>query len=110
MTANVLTRNILAYLNIMGIKAWRNNTGAVSMQGNANQRSRFVRYGVKGSGDILGVMRGGRFISIEIKAGRDKLRESQQEWIDEIEALGGIAFVARSEQDVVDRIEREMQV
>ena len=36
------------------------------------------------------------FIGVEVKAGRDQLRPDQKQFLDELKAAGGLAFVARS--------------
>ncbi|TGE21520.1 VRR-NUC domain-containing protein [Hymenobacter aquaticus] len=40
--------------------------------------------------------RDGVFIGIEVKAGRDQLRPEQKQFLDELKAAGGLAFVAHS--------------
>ena len=44
----------------------------------------------------------GRLIGIEIKAGKGIVSEYQKEFIDNINRAGGLAFVARSVDDVID--------
>ena len=109
-SANALTHSILEYLILRGAYAWRNNSGAARVEGNSNQRGRFIRYGKKGSGDILGILPNGKFLSVEVKAGRDRLRPEQQEFMDDINIRGGVAMVARSLDDVIERIEKELEL
>ncbi len=52
----------------------------------------------KGLPDIIAIIRG-RFVGIEVKAGKDKLSEHQQHRKFEIERAGGIYFEARSTDD-----------
>ena len=54
--------------------------------------------------DIVGIFKG-RFLGIEVKTERGKLSDHQKHFIDRINASGGIAFVARSYQDVVEKLE-----
>lgn len=109
-TANALTRHIIEYLTIIGCKAWRNQSGALKVEGKGNARGRYVRFGQKGSSDILAVMPpNGKLIAVEVKAGKDRLRPEQQAWLDEIESKGGIAIVAHSLDDVCDRIAKEFE-
>ena len=54
---------------------------------------------VNGTPDILAVI-GGRFVAIEVKAPAGKVSPIQQAQIDRINAAGGLAFVARSVDDV----------
>lgn len=52
----------------------------------------------KGIPDIIAVIKG-RFIGIEVKAGKDKLSEDQKRRKFEIERAGGLYFEARSTDD-----------
>lgn len=102
MKESALVKAILSYCHIRGIAAWRNNTGCVvaSYKG----RRRFVRYGHKGFADIFGVLPGGRFFAIECKTDKGRTTIEQDEFIDSINAIGGLAFVARSLDDVMDNL------
>lgn len=103
---NALTHAIIDYINGIGGRAWRNNTGTRAMnytRKNGTAGRSFLRFGEKGSGDVLAVRRG-VFYSIEVKTGRDKLSDDQIRWMDEINANGGVAFEARSIDAVMERI------
>lgn len=78
--------------------AWaqRQNTGAAKVGG------RFVRFGWKGCSDILGMMRDGRFLAIEVKAPKGKLRAEQAEFLNLVQKHGGVGFVARNCLDVAN--------
>ena len=58
--------------------------------------SRFI---INGVSDILGIYQGS-FLAIEVKTKTGKVSPEQQQFIDNINRLGGIAFVARSTDDV----------
>lgn len=88
--------------------AWRNNSGAVTIPAKPGQRRRFVRYGMAGSADILGVLSDGRFLAIEVKTPKGKLTFLQKEFIDKINQSGGLAFVARSVDEVESRLKKEL--
>ncbi|KKM19886.1 hypothetical protein LCGC14_1651140 [marine sediment metagenome] len=92
------TKLVLAmidYIRKQGHHAWRNNTGARQIKG------QWVQWGAKGSGDILVVVQpNGRFLSIEVKAGRNKATKNQEEWIAKVKQAGAVAGVARSFADV----------
>ncbi len=80
----------LQYLALRGCFCWRNNTGAFA--GEYKGRKRFVRYGLKGSSDILGVMPGGRLIAVETKRPKGgKLSPEQAAFIDAVNRAGGLA-------------------
>ena len=60
---------------------------------------------VSGIADILGIQRGtGRFIAIEVKTAKGKLSPFQTNFLNWINEAGGIAFVARSVDDVMARM------
>lgn len=93
-----LVRACLAFLEVRGIYAWRNNSGAVKTD------NRFIRYGKVGSCDILGILDDGRFLGIECKVGKRKTTMPQEEFMYAICSRGGVAFVARTIDDVADAI------
>jgi hypothetical protein len=72
----------LKYLARADIIAWRNSTGTACYGSGA--RNRWVRYGLPGSGDILGVLPGGRFLSVEAKSEAGRLSPEQKVWKDEV--------------------------
>ena len=94
----IILAQILAYLKMRRVYAWRNNTGAVKLEGRSG--SRFVRYGMKGSSDILGILDDGRFLAIEVKAPTGRATPEQSCFLGEIRARGGVAFIARSAEEV----------
>jgi penicillin-binding protein-related factor A (putative recombinase) len=61
-----------------------------------NNRSRWE---IKGVSDILGVWKG-RFIAIEVKSKTGVVSPEQKAFIDDVNRLGGIGFVARNVDDV----------
>jgi len=89
-------------------RLFRNNTGTLR---DANGRP--VQFGLcKGSADLIGYrsiaitpdMVGTTvavFLSIEVKTATGKLRPEQQQWLDAVQAAGGIAGVARSVEDAL---------
>ena len=42
------------------------------------------------------------FTSIEVKAATGRIRPEQQQWLNAVQAAGGIAGVARSVEDAMD--------
>lgn len=92
-------RQISGYLLTKGYFFWRNNTGA--FVGDYKGKSRFVRYGHKGSGDILGLTKEGKFFSIEVKRKGKKASPDQNRFMTEVLLSKGIAFVAYSVDDVM---------
>ncbi|MCP5019614.1 MAG: hypothetical protein GY938_30675 [Ketobacter sp.] len=53
-----------------------------------------ARYGIKGAGDIIGILPDGRHFEIECKRGRGgRLKKGQQERMAAVQATGAIYFV-----------------
>ena len=87
-------------------RLFRNNTGTLR-----DQHGRPVSFGLcKGSADLIGwrtvtvtpEMVGQQvavFTSIEVKAASGRLRPEQRQWLDAVQAAGGIGGVARSVDD-----------
>lgn len=76
--------------------AWceRQNTGSARIGG------RFVRFGWPGCSDVLGQLRDGRFLAVEVKAPKGKLRPEQAVFLERINGAGGVGFMARDCRDV----------
>ncbi|WP_435008011.1 VRR-NUC domain-containing protein [Tundrisphaera lichenicola] len=84
----------LEWLALRRIFAWRNNTGACKLDG------RWIRYGHPGSGDILGVLPNGLFLSVECKTPAGRQSKQQKLFQTMIEKNGGVYVVARSAADL----------
>jgi Holliday junction resolvase len=82
-----LERSILQLLELRGIYAWPTH-GA---------RNRPLTTGIS---DINGVLPGGRFLAIEVKVGRKQATTEQLTYLCEVARFGGMAFIARSLEDV----------
>lgn len=87
-------------------RLFRNNTGTLR-----DQHGRPVQFGLcKGSADLIGwrsititpAMVGTTiavFTSVEVKTPTGRIRPEQQQWLEAVQAAGGIAGVARSVAD-----------
>ncbi len=77
--------------------AWseRMNSGA------AKVGNRFIRFGFKGCPDVLGQLRDGRLLGVEVKSPTGKLRPEQSFFLERIRGAGGVAFMARDCRDVL---------
>nr|WP_283106482.1 VRR-NUC domain-containing protein [Shewanella submarina] len=77
--------------------AWvhRCNTGKALVNGRA------VEFGLgKGTADIIGQMKGGKFLAVEIKTPKGKVSEAQRLWLNRVAMHGGLAAVVRSTEDM----------
>lgn len=94
--------SVLKALNFYPNVDWweRMNTGAYVVAGEGNKKRRFIRFGFKGCADIIGQMRDGRFLAIETKRLGENPDDDQQAFLDRVNKNGGLAFVARSIDDL----------
>lgn len=90
---------IMEYLAYRKIFCWKEHSGGLPMDGG----EWLMPIGLRGKSDILGVLPGGRFLAIEVKRRTGAVRPEQQEFIDNVNRSGGLAFVARSVDDVMAR-------
>ena len=82
---------------LTGIKLQRINTGTFG--------SRHVKTANPGTCDFEGYDNHGRFVAIECKRPvGGKITPEQEERIDDINAKGGVAFVARSGQEALQKL------
>lgn len=88
---------VLAALKIHPAVAWsqRMNVGAF------RDDDRYVRVGFVGCPDIIGQLRDGRFLAVEVKRPGGKATDEQAAFLSRVVAAGGVGFVARSVDDVV---------
>lgn len=92
---------VLKALHAHHAVAWaeRMNSGTAQVQG------RFIRFGWPGCPDVLGQLKDGRLLGVEVKSRTGRLRPEQAVFLERIRAAAGVAFVARDCRDVL----RELQ-
>lgn len=71
-----------------------------------DRNGRPVKLGRKGALDIAAVVRG-RAVWIDAKIGRDTLKPDQRKFAHAVQRAGGIAFAARSVENVADALRSE---
>lgn len=95
----VVLGECLSLLNIVGIYCWRNNTGAFK----ANN-GRLIRYGMKGSSDIIGILPDGRFLAVECKKASGRVRPEQHTFINNINKNGGVGLIVHSCEELMKEL------
>ena len=98
-TANKFTTAIVAYLqDYLGYMAYRQSTEGryragetvVDVVGRTRvMKGRYIPAAKKGLGDATAVLKGGRYVSIEVKIGRDTQRDDQSKVERQITRAGG---------------------
>jgi|GEM_PF-1700055 len=83
---------ILDYLDLCGIKAWRQNTGGMTKT-NAEGEERYIPFGIPGQSDIIGILPGsGRMLAIEVKMPGNTPTPDQWEYLLMVQRSGGVGF------------------
>ena len=87
-------------------KAWTQGSGNFLFEGANGKKRMFRANSARGMSDIQAILKGsGRGVFIEVKAAKGRVMEHQQEFLDEMTKAGALAFVARSVDDVLDKLE-----
>lgn len=98
-----IQKAILEHLKGLGLYVWINKT-----QGTFDPKARVFRknkHNLNGVPDILGILPNGKFLGIEVKRPKTgKVSPDQQEFIDRAVSLGAVCFVARSVDDVIEKL------
>ena len=82
-------------------QAWRQNSGTFQER-NRDGSTRYIRANTqKGMSDIMGVLKDGRTLAIEVKSRTGRMRPGQEEFLQTIRQAGGVAGVCRSVEDAV---------
>jgi hypothetical protein len=82
-------------------QAWRQNSGTFQER-NRDGSVRYIRANTqKGMSDIMGVLRDGRTLAIEVKSRTGRMRPGQEEFLQTIRSAGGVAGVCRSVEDAL---------
>lgn len=99
---SVVLGSCLSLLSILGIYAWRNNSGAL-----LDCRRRIVRFGLKGSSDIIGICPDGRFLAIECKRENGRVRPEQKKFIKKIIENKGVAAIVHNTDELMEVLKKE---
>lgn len=97
-----LVRSIRLYLSEIGGLSVKIDTPGLLYDRNGTP----VKIGKKGVLDIVATIKG-RFVAIDAKVGKDRLKPDQINFADAVTRAGGIAFAAWSVDDVANRLRME---
>ena len=100
-----IQKAIIEYLNASGFWVWRNNTGAMVLEGK-NGKKRFFRAGFPGISDIIGIAPDGRFVAIEVKRKGGKVTQNQQAFLNAVRGMGAYGIVAYSLDDAMEFVKQ----
>ena len=98
---NTIVKPCLKWLKLHGIPAWRRNTGKTIYKGK-DGKDRHVSFGLKGAGDIEGILPPhGRHLEVECKLPDKEQSADQKAFQAMTEKAGGIYILARSVDDLI---------
>lgn len=97
-----IQNSILSYLKLRGIFCWPVNSVGLFDPTKKVFRTPGKHF-LKGVSDILGCLKGGRLLAIEVKTKQGRPTPEQIAFLDLVNQMGGIAFIARSIEDVEDK-------
>lgn len=69
--------------------------------------ARFVRFAFPGCPDVLGMLRGGRFLAVECKARDGRLSDDQARFLALVGRWGGLALVVRDAAELAEALQGE---
>lgn len=99
MSESQVVNACIRWLYVNKVFAWRNNSGSYK-----SQTGTYVRYGFKGSPDIIGILPNGQFLGIEAKYGKNKLSEDQQAFKSKALANNAVYITAYSVDDLENQL------
>ena len=91
---------VCSYLTKLGIFFWLHDSVGIFDPKTKRFRRNTSPYRIKGVADILGVLPNGRALAIELKSATGRLTPEQKSFLERVNASGGLAFMARSIEDV----------
>lgn len=102
-----VVKNVLITMSKPHSMVWANNTGVGR---DLNYDDRIIRFGLKGSSDIIGLYKG-IFLAIEIKTGNAVQNKFQKNFEKRVRQIGGIYVVIteKNVEQVSNIVEREYQ-
>jgi len=81
--------------------SWRQNSGTFQER-NPDGSVRYIRANTqRGMSDIMGTLKDGRTLAIEVKSRTGRMRPGQEEFLQTIRQAGGVAGVCRSVEDAM---------
>lgn len=96
---SIIQADILKWLKSTGLMVWRSNSGSLFLRG------RHINLGPLGCADISVVVPPlGRFVGLEVKSAKGKIRKDQRIYAEGLTKQGGAYFIVRSVQDAKDAI------
>ena len=87
---------------------WYNSSTGIFDPKSRQFRRNSSPFAIKGTGDILGLLDDGTFISIEVKSAKGKLSPFQIDFLTKVRDMGGIAIVCYSSLDFLEKFRKSL--
>ena len=97
-----IQKTIVDYLRIKGYVTFKHHSTGFTVR---NGKVAAFRYSEKGISDIIACSPTGRFTAIEVKRPKGTPSPEQIEFISQVNARGGLGFIAYSFDEVFNKIE-----
>lgn len=120
-----IVRGFLIHASKLGARLWRQNSGhgwigdatkftraqTITVQPGdvVIRKARPFHAGFEGLADIGGISDTGRYVGIEAKTATGRVSDEQRAFMRMVRSFGGLAGVARSDQDVADILRGEIR-
>ena len=102
---SAVIQQVKQVIKMTGLKIQRINTGCFTIGEGVNRR--FIKTADAGTCDFEGYDNQGRFLAIECKRpSGGRLSPAQRERIEDINAKGGVAFVAHSGAEALEKLKQ----
>jgi hypothetical protein len=94
---------VLQLLAVHPLCCWaaRMNSGAGKITYASGATSQFMRWGFPGCPDVIGQLRGGRVLLMEIKSATGRVRPEQQAFLEKAIAAGACGGIVRNVDDAL---------
>jgi hypothetical protein len=100
----LIENQILFLLFKKGIFSWKTQSVGIFDPIKKIYRRSNNKFHIKGVSDILGILPTGKFLAIEVKSKTGRASPEQIKFINTINDHGGLAFIARSVEDVKEQL------
>lgn len=97
----LVKRQVCEYLSTLpGVFFWTTKTVGTYDPTRGVYRKNADRWYIRGVSDICGLLEDGRFLAIELKSKTGRVSDHQKAFLENVNRMGGLGFVARSVEDV----------
>lgn|SRR3990167_5835796 len=91
-----IQKMILDYMRLRGIFCWKNNSVGIFKQ----STGRYIKVGIRGISDIIGITPQGRLIAVEVKRPGNHPTHEQKSFLEQIKAKNGIGLCVHSLEEL----------